>query len=337
ASALQPGDRRGGRARVLHVPDDPARELEERLARRGGDHRAPEPVEQLDPELPLEAPNALRHRGLGDIEGLGRPREAAVVGDGDRVVDEPEFHRLSLSFRCEISVELLNDRSCDGIVDAGRCAVVAAVAGWTWLWVGLIGLAVGFIAGLFGKGGSAVATPLLHAAGVPAFVAVAAPLPATVPSTLAASWAYARAHLVDRRILAWSAGFGLPATALGALATRWIDGELLVRASELVVAGLGIRFLLRPGSPTEKAAEAPPDRARLAVVATLVGVASGLLANSGGFLLAPLYLGVLRMPIKRAFATSLAVASLLAVPGTLVHWALGHIDWAVVAVFGASS
>src|SRR5581483_9392031 len=188
-----------------------------------------------------------------------------------------------------------------------------------------------------GLGGSAVATPLLHAAGVPAFVAVAAPLPATVPSTLAASWAYARAHLVDRRILAWSAGFGLPATALGALATRWIDGELLVRASELVVAGLGIRFLLRPGSPTEKAAEAPPDRARLAVVATLVGVASGLLANSGGFLLAPLYLGVLRMPIKRAFATSLAVASLLAVPGTLVHWALGHIDWAVVAVFGASS
>ena len=46
---------------------------------------------------------------------------------------------------------------------------------------------------------------------------------------------------------------------------------------------------------------------------------------------------VLRLPIKTSFATSLAVASLLAVPGTLVHTALGHVDWAVVAVFGAAS
>ena len=72
-------------------------------------------------------------------------------------------------------------------------------------------------------------------------------------------------------------------------------------------------------------------------MAIVVGLASGLLANSGGFLLAPLYLVVLRLPIKAAFACSLAVAAALAVPGTLVHWALGHIDWTVVAVFGATS
>ena len=75
----------------------------------------------------------------------------------------------------------------------------------------------------------------------------------------------------------------------------------------------------------------------MALVAVVVGVSSGLLANSGGLILAPLYLAVLRLPIKASFATSLAVASVLAVPGTLVHAALGHIDWAVVAVFGAAS
>jgi uncharacterized membrane protein YfcA len=64
---------------------------------------------------------------------------------------------------------------------------------------------------------------------------------------------------------------------------------------------------------------------------------SGLLANSGGFLLAPLYMAVLRMPVKRAFACSLAVAAVLAVPGTLVHWALGHIDWSVVGLFALTS
>lgn len=66
-------------------------------------------------------------------------------------------------------------------------------------------------------------------------------------------------------------------------------------------------------------------------------MASGLLANSGGFLLAPLYVTVLRRPLKTAFACSLAVAAALAVPGTIVHAALGHIDWTVVAVFGAFS
>jgi uncharacterized membrane protein YfcA len=69
----------------------------------------------------------------------------------------------------------------------------------------------------------------------------------------------------------------------------------------------------------------------------VTGLVSGLLANSGGFLLAPLYLAVLRMPVKRAFASSLAVAGVLAVPGTLVHWALGHIDWSVVGLFALTS
>jgi hypothetical protein len=72
-------------------------------------------------------------------------------------------------------------------------------------------------------------------------------------------------------------------------------------------------------------------------VGLVAGIAAGLLANSGGFLLAPLYLGVVRMPIKPALGTSLAVSAVLAIPGTIVHAALGHIDWAVVAVFAATS
>src|SRR5437660_7745546 len=59
----------------------------------------------------------------------------------------------------------------------------------SWAAIVLIGVAVGFLAGLFGKGGSALATPLLHAVGVPAIVALAAPLPATIPSTLSATGA----------------------------------------------------------------------------------------------------------------------------------------------------
>jgi uncharacterized membrane protein YfcA len=207
----------------------------------------------------------------------------------------------------------------------------------TWAGVALVGLAVGFLAGLFGKGGSAIATPLLHAVGIPAIVAVAAPLPATIPSTLAATAAYWRDRLVDSEVVAWSVGVGVPATVAGAYATRWISGDILVAITDVLVAGLGVRFLLFPGEGREVVRRPGCYRARLVAVAAVVGLASGLLANSGGFLLAPLYLAVLHLPIKSAFASSLAVAAALAVPGTLVHWALGHIDWSVVAVFAAAS
>jgi uncharacterized membrane protein YfcA len=41
----------------------------------------------------------------------------------------------------------------------------------------VIGAGVGFLSGAFGKGGSALSTPLLHVLGVPAIVAIASPPP----------------------------------------------------------------------------------------------------------------------------------------------------------------
>jgi uncharacterized membrane protein YfcA len=203
--------------------------------------------------------------------------------------------------------------------------------------VAVIGAFVGFLGGLFGKGGSAIATPLLALVGIPPIVALASPLPATVPSTLAASYAYWRERLIDWQIFQWSVVVGIPATAAGAYATRWIGGDVLVTATEVVITALGVRFLLRPGDPHEVALEPRGYRVRLVTVAATVGVLSGLLANGGGFLLAPLFVVVLRLSIKQSFATSLAVASVLAIPGTIVHALLGHIDWSLVVVFGATS
>ncbi len=116
-----------------------------------------------------------------------------------------------------------------------------------------------------------------------------------------------------------------------------MSGGFLVTVTDVVVAGLGVRMLLRPADPQEVVREAPGYQTRLVLVAAAVGFSAGLLANSGGFLLAPLYLTVLRLPVKPAFACSLAVSAALAVPGTIVHAALGHIDWTVVALFAVAS
>src|SRR6478609_11785914 len=114
----------------------------------------------------------------------------------------------------------------------------------TLLAAAVIGLFIGFLGGLLGKGGSAIATPLLHAVGVPAIIAVAAPLPATVPSTLAATWVYWKANYLDTRIVRTCVVWGVPATIIGAVATRWISGGFLVSLTDVILVGIGIRLLV---------------------------------------------------------------------------------------------
>ncbi|MFT3853741.1 MAG: sulfite exporter TauE/SafE family protein [Ilumatobacteraceae bacterium] len=244
----------------------------------------------------------------------------------------------------------------------------------TLLAAAVIGVFVGFLGGLLGKGGSAIATPLLHAVGVPAIVAVAAPLPATVPSTLAASWVYWKQHYLQPRIVRTCILWGIPATIAGALATRWISGGFLVQLTDVVLVGIGLRLLINHQRNSSSGGAAPaegtglddlggvgisptpdgavavatrpvvatpvtiePNLRVLAVVAIIVGISGGLLANSGGFLLAPLLITVVKLPIRSALAASLATSAVLAVPGTIVHAALGHIDWTLVGVFAATS
>ncbi|MCB0972299.1 MAG: sulfite exporter TauE/SafE family protein [Acidimicrobiales bacterium] len=196
----------------------------------------------------------------------------------------------------------------------------------------VIGAGIGFLGGLLGKGGSAIATPILAAMGIPPLVALAAPLPATVPGTLVAADRYRRGGFIDRGVLLGSLAAGIPATVVGAYASRWVGGHALILATDAIIVALGIRLLLAPREADLVDDAEAPSRGRVMAVAVVTGLAAGLLANSGGFLLAPLFIAVLGLPIKPALGTSLAVAAVLAVPGSLVHLALGHLDpWVVVA------
>jgi uncharacterized protein len=216
---------------------------------------------------------------------------------------------------------------------------------WRHLGALLTGAVIGFLGGLFGKGGSAVATPLLSLLGFPGFVAVASPLPATVPGTIVASAEYWRSRLLDWEIVWWSIGVGTPAIVAGSLLSHLVGARPLLILTGLLVLGFGISFLFFPRdlSLAKAAADNPEGlrpsywRVRLIAVATGVGLFSGLLANAGGFLLVPCYTGVLQQPMKKAFACSLAVSSVLAIPGTVVHAYLGHISWPVAGLVALGS
>lgn len=203
--------------------------------------------------------------------------------------------------------------------------------------IGAAGALVGLLFGVFGVGGSSFATPVLALLGVHGVVAVASPLPATLPAALAGAWGYLRRRECHCRVAAWSIAGGLPATVGGALLSGVVGGRVLLVASGVVLAIVGVR-VLRPLSDDQRAAGV--SRRRPAVVVTAaagVGLLTGMLANGGGFLLVPLYLLVLGLGMRQAAATSLPVIAALTVPTLVAHWALGHIDWPVAGAFAAGA
>ena len=192
------------------------------------------------------------------------------------------------------------------------------------------GAAIGTLLGLFGVGGSSVATPILSLLGVPPLIAIASPLPATIPGAITAAVAYVRSREARPRAAAWTLLGGIPATILGAYLSRLVGGSSLLVASGVVLVVVGWR-VLRPIHDAARDAGSlrRQNRPLLVAAAFGVGLFTGLLANGGGFLLVPLYLLVFGLRMRQAVGTSLLVIVFLSIPTLAAHWALGHVDWAV--------
>jgi uncharacterized membrane protein YfcA len=187
-----------------------------------------------------------------------------------------------------------------------------------------LGAVIGFSSGLFGVGGSSVATPLLRIMNVPRFAALASPLPVNLPTALVGGIVYWLKGKVRGRIVAWTALAGAPAVVVGSYLSNDVPGRILMASTGGFVVAVGL-WLMRRRATAEVCRECAPAWMLLAVGA-VTGFLSGLLANGGGFLLMPAYLLLCRLGFQEAAATSLVSALFLAIPGAIVHYHLGHID-----------
>jgi uncharacterized membrane protein YfcA len=207
-----------------------------------------------------------------------------------------------------------------------------------WPAVTACGAAIGVLTGLFGVGGSSIATPILSLLGAPALVAVASPLPATIPSALLAAIPYVRAGESRRGAALWSLAGGIPGTIAGALLSRVVGGQALLVLSGVVLVVVGWRIKQPIEQARRDAGTARRQNRALLFAATFgVGIFTGLLANGGGFLLVPLYVLIFGLRMRQAVGTSLVVITALAIPTLATHWALGHIDWTIAAAFAGGA
>jgi uncharacterized membrane protein YfcA len=205
-----------------------------------------------------------------------------------------------------------------------------------WPAVTAAGLIVGVLFGLFGVGGSSFATPALGLLGVPGLIAVAAPLPATIPAAIVGTITYVHRRQVEWPVARWSIYGGVPATIIGALLSRSVGGRGLLIASGVVLALVGARILL-PLPDSHLAGRARQRPGIVIPAAAGIGLFTGLLANGGGFLLVPLFVLVLGLTMPESAGTRLVVIAVLSIPTLATHWALGHIDWPVALAFAAGA
>jgi len=203
------------------------------------------------------------------------------------------------------------------------------VTGLQWILGVIAGFVAGVLSGLFGVGGGVVTTPAVNALlGGTAIQAVATPLPVIFPTSLVGAYAYARAGEASFRAAKWAVGPGIAGAVLGAYLTELVNAHLLLVITSGLIGWTAVEVTRGrpPRTPWEKGATPGWKYAAIGLVA---GFASGLLGVGGGVVMVPAFTTLIGMPLKRALGTALVVISALVVPGTLVHWALGHIDWAI--------
>jgi uncharacterized protein len=220
--------------------------------------------------------------------------------------------------------------------------MIALLENTNYLAILIIGLIVGYLSGLLGKGGSAVSTPALQIfAGVNPFFALASPLPAAITSTMSATAVYSKEKLFNKHVITLSALFGIPATVAGAYFSHYLPGKTLMILTAVFIMVIGgtlmISFLRKHKEEPVCDPKTVFDNRLIIGAALGIGLLSGLLANAGGVLFSSFFIKRLKMPIKQALACSIVLSALLSVPGALTHWYLGHIDWNIALLLSLTA
>lgn len=215
-----------------------------------------------------------------------------------------------------------------------------------------VGLFSGVLSGAFGIGGGLVTTPAIRLLlGYPALIAVGTPLPVILPGAVTGATTYWRRGSADVRAGVVMGVVGSVGSVAGALLSQYAGGTVVLIATAAVIGWASADMLLQhrravaaealagaratgEGESDEGIAPvdgaASPARHRLAWLAgigMMAGLYSGFLGLGGGFVIVPGLTRFLDMPVKRAIGTSLVTVAVLAIPGTIAHGLLGHIDW----------
>jgi hypothetical protein len=195
-----------------------------------------------------------------------------------------------------------------------------------WTALPLIGFMGGFLSGLLGLGGGVIMLPLLILAGkVPLKLATGTTLVQVFITAATSMLSHYRRGMVDLK-----AGFFLGVAGIaGGLIASELSAEMSIHSLEIVflfVVGLAIVFLFVPLKLEDKDyVKGNFDKVAGIAIGFAAGSLAGLLGVGGGFIIIPLMLYFLKIPLRMTIGTSL-LTILVSSFGTLgAKYKVGHI------------
>ncbi|MFK8252288.1 sulfite exporter TauE/SafE family protein [Ancylobacter terrae] len=215
-----------------------------------------------------------------------------------------------------------------------------------------LGMAVGFISGMFGVGGGFLMTPLLVFLGIGPAVAVATVSTHMAASSFSGTLTYMRRRMVDLKLGFLLTAGGFTGTMIGVLAFRWLRQygqlDLVIALSYITLLGTigslmvieGVRALIRSrtGGPAQVRRPGThawftrlPFKVRfrqsriyvsiipVVAIGLVIGLLGALMGIGGGFILVPALIYLLRVPTLTAIGTSLLLTLVTMVAATVMH------------------
>lgn len=211
----------------------------------------------------------------------------------------------------------------------------------------LAGVFVGVMSGLLGVGGGTIMVPIFRLAfGMSPLASTATSLFAIIPTSISGVVAHTRAKTcVPKLGLALGAG-GAVMSPMGVWLASVSPGWLVICVAAIVIGFSAFKMFKKAvkcaPAPRAGAASAHsaspkpvPDQPHLsrkqylqgACIGLIAGLASGYVGVGGGFIMVPLMLAVLDIPMSLASGTSLIAIMILAIPGVIEQGLLGNIEY----------
>lgn len=198
------------------------------------------------------------------------------------------------------------------------------------------GVAVGFVLGLIGGGGSILALPLLvYVVGMPTVhMAIGTSAAAVALNAMASLAAHARQGTVRWPCAAVFAGAGIAGALAGAHMGKAFDGQKLLALFGLVMIAVGANMLRRHESGASADVRLTRESAtnmlpRLLAIGFGVGLMSGFFGIGGGFLIVPGLILATGMPLTNAVGTSLVAVSAFGLTTASSYAWSGLVDWKI--------
>jgi uncharacterized protein len=228
-----------------------------------------------------------------------------------------------------------------------------------------MGLAVGFISGMFGIGGGFLMTPLLIFLGISPAVAVASVTGHIAASSMSGAISYWRRRAIDLALAFMLLAGGIIGTAFGVWLFTFLRAigqlDITIGISYVLLLGIvgalmvieSVRAIIRTrqGKPIELRRPGSHTwihglpfklrfkRSRIYVSAIpvwgigfIIGFVGAVMGIGGGFLLVPMLIYALRVPTATVIGTSMVLTLATMVFATLLHAATNHLVDAVLAL-----